>query len=73
MDCIAWGPDGSAVGLANKVGDNIQIYVKDYNGNTLHLYDGWTIWCVATTNLCYYHTIAPGNEVDISTLSAVVQ
>lgn len=63
---IYWNPNGEKMGLANRAGDNLQVYVTDMNGNTLHLYDGWNIWCVASG--CYYHTIAPGNEVDISSL-----
>ena len=38
------------------------------NGNNLHLYDGWAIWCPVTSTSCYYHTVAPGNEVNISTI-----
>ncbi len=71
IEGIYWNPHGSDVGLANRSGDNLQIYVKDLNGNTLHLYDGWNIWCSAIDDQCYYHTIAPGNEVDISTLTVV--
>jgi pilus assembly protein Flp/PilA len=73
VDCIYWGPHGSNIGLANRAGDNIQIFVKDLNGNTLHLFDGWNIWCLASSPTCYFHTIAPGNDVDISTLTAVIQ
>jgi len=73
VDGIYWGPHGSNIGLSNKAGDNIQIYVNDLNGKTLHLLDTWNIWCVPITSQCYYHTIAPGNEVDISTLTVVVK
>jgi hypothetical protein len=38
---------------------------------TLHLYDGWSIWCLATNQVCYYHTVAPGNEVDLDTLTVI--
>ena len=68
---IYWNPNGDKIGLGNKNGDNLQVYVEDLNGNTLHLYDGWNIWCVATTEICYYHTVAPGNEVDINTIKVV--
>ncbi len=61
-------PHGAEVGIANRAGDNLQVYVKDLNGNTLHLIDTWAIWCETTTSVCYYHTVAPGNEVDISTI-----
>ena len=67
VEGVYWNPHGSEVGLGNKAGDNIQIYVKDLKGSWLHLYDGWNIWCRAEG--CYFHTVAPGNEVDISTLT----
>ena len=67
VEGVYWNPHGSEIGLANKAGDNLQIYVKDFRGNWLHLYDGWNIWCRAEG--CYFHTVAPGNEVDISTLT----
>jgi Flp pilus assembly pilin Flp len=73
VDGIYWNPNGDKVGLANKSGDNLQIYVNDLNGNRLHLYDTWNIWCPAASASCYYHTVAPGNEVDISTISVVQQ
>jgi len=65
---LYFSPHGSEVGIANRQGDSLQVYVNDLNGNTLHLYDGWNIWCPVNTPTCYYHTVAPGNEVDISTL-----
>ena len=65
---LYFSPHGSEVGIANAVGDNIQVYVQDMNGNNLHLYDGWAIWCPVTSTSCYYHTVAPGNEVNISTI-----
>ncbi|HHE73289.1 MAG TPA: hypothetical protein ENL34_13525 [Chloroflexi bacterium] len=68
IEGIYWNPRGNAIGLANRRGDNLQVYVRAKNGNLLKLYDGWDIWCLATDGTCYYHTIAPGNEVDISTL-----
>jgi Flp pilus assembly pilin Flp len=71
VDGIYWNPRGAALGLANRSGDNLQIYVNDLDGNTRHLYDGWNIWCPVGDEHCYYHTIAPGNEVDISTLTVV--
>jgi Flp pilus assembly pilin Flp len=67
---IAWNPNGDKIGLGNVAGDNIQIYVKDFAGNNLHLFDTWNIWCLSSGG-CYYHTVAPGNEVDISTLQVV--
>ncbi|MBM3150980.1 MAG: hypothetical protein FJZ96_02040 [Chloroflexi bacterium] len=52
---IFWNPHGSDVGLANKAGDDFQVYVRDLSGKTLHLYDGWNIWCMAASTQCYYH------------------
>jgi Flp pilus assembly pilin Flp len=69
---ISWNPAGDKVGLANVPGDNVQLYVKDLQGNNMQVYDGWCIWCL-TSGACYYHTVAPGNEVDISTLQVITQ
>ncbi len=69
VEGIFWNPNGDKVGLGNKKGDDIQVYVTDINGKCRHLYDGWNIWC--TGGGCYYHTVAPGNEVDINTLEIV--
>ena len=66
VEGILWNPHGNEIGLADQAGDNLQVYVKDLKGNLLHLYDGWNIWCRA--GHCYYHTVAPENEVDLSTL-----
>ncbi len=68
---IYWRPHGSDIGLANRSGDNLQIYVDDLSGNTLHLYDGWNIWCPVMDTKCYYHTIAPENEIDINSLVVI--
>ena len=65
---LYFSPHGSEVAIANVAGDNLQVYVKDLNGNTLHLYDTWAIWCPVNSSTCYYHTVAPGNEVNISTI-----
>lgn len=70
VDGVLWNPNGSRLGIGNKIGDDTQLYVTDLDGNRLHLYDGWNIWCTVGGG-CYYHTIAPGNEVDISTLEIV--
>ena len=72
VEGIRWNPHGSDVGLANRIGDNIQIYVNDMHGNTLHLVDGWNIWCT-TGGKCYFHHIAPETEVDINTLVVRVE
>ena len=66
-------PHGKEVGIANRTGDNIQIYIKDLNGNTLHLFDSWGIWCPVNSSSCYYHTVAPGNEVNINTIHTTGQ
>ncbi len=71
IEGIYWNPHGSNVGLANYGGDNLQLYVNDLDGNPLHLYDGWNIWCQASDGKCYYHTVAPENEIDITTLIVV--
>jgi|GEM_PF-2350310 len=71
VEGIYWGSHGSEVGLANKKGDNLQIYVNNLKGERLKLYDGWNIWCQAGSSACYYHRIEPGNEVDIRTLVVV--
>jgi len=65
---LYFSPHGSEVGIANRKGDDYQVYVNDLNGKTLKVYDGWGIWCPVNTTKCYYHTVAPGNEVDINTL-----
>ncbi len=70
VEGLSWNPNGDKIGLANVNGDNLQVYVNDLEGNTLHLYDGWNIWCT-TSGACYYHTVAPGNEVDLGTLVVV--
>jgi Flp pilus assembly pilin Flp len=66
---IQWGPHGEYIGLANVKGDNIQVYVKDTNGNTMHLIDTWNIWCRATDGRCFYHTEGTGTEVLLSTVT----
>jgi hypothetical protein len=71
VEGVFWNPNGDKLGLANRAGDNLQIYVKDLKGNRLHLYDGWNIWCVPGSRACYYHTVAPGNEVNLDTLEIV--
>ena len=37
----------------------------------MRLYDNWNIWCVAGDSRCYYHIVAPENEIDITTLRLV--
>jgi len=68
---LYFSPHGGEVGIANRKDDNLQVYVNDVNGKTLKLYDGWNIWCLVNTPTCYYHTVEPGNEVDISTIKVV--
>ena len=69
VEGIFWSPNGDKISLGNDSGDDIQVYVTDMDGTRRHLYDGWNILC--TRGGCYYHTVAPGNEVDISTLEIV--
>lgn len=71
VEGIQWNPNGDRLGLANVPGDSYQIYVDDLAGNTVRLYDGWNIWCPVQDEHCYYHTVAPGNEVDMETLVVV--
>jgi len=68
---LYFSPHGDEVGIANRLNDNFQVYVDDLDGKTLKLYDGWSIWCPVGESVCYYHTVAPGNEVDISTIFVV--
>lgn len=70
VEGILWNPNGDKIGLTNKIGDDIQIYVDDLDGNEMHLYDGYNIWCTLE-NRCYYHSVAPENEIDIGTLKIV--
>ncbi|GEM_PF-642384 len=71
VEGIVWNPNGSRLGLSNVKGDNIQVYVQTASGETLHLYDGWNIWCEASSGQCYYHNIADGNEVVLSSIYTV--
>jgi Flp pilus assembly pilin Flp len=70
---IYWNPNKEKIGLGNKPGDDLQIYVTDLDGRTRRLYDGWHVWCVTTDGKCYYHTVAPENEIDINSLVVVEQ
>jgi len=68
---IRWGPHGADIGLGTDPGDEYMIYVSDFDGNEMRLYDSWNIWCVASDSKCYYHRVAPENEIDINTLRLV--
>jgi Flp pilus assembly pilin Flp len=70
VEGILWNPNGDKIGLTNQIGDDIQVYVDDLDGNQKHLYDGYNIWCTPS-GPCYYHSVAPENEIDISTLEIV--
>ncbi len=70
---LYFSPHGDEVGIANRKGDNLQVYVDDLEGNTLKLYDGWNVWCPVGDPLCYYHTVEPDNEVNIGSLFVVEQ
>ncbi len=70
IEGLYWKPHGKDVGLANRPGDDVEVYVDDLDGNTLHLYNGWSIWC-QTNNKCYYHSVAPENEIDASTIVVI--
>ena len=69
VEGIYWNPNGSTIFLENKKSDNLQMYVNNLTGNKLQVYDGWSIVCEASSSMCYYHTIAPGNEVDINSIT----
>jgi hypothetical protein len=58
------------MGIANKIGDSIEVYAKDLNGNTVHLGNGWSIWRPVNNAYCYFHTVASGNEVDPASIYA---
>lgn len=70
---IYWRPAGDRIALENRKKDDLQVYVTDLNGKKRHLYDGWKIWCMAESGTCYFHTVAPGNEVDVNTVEVVQQ
>jgi pilus assembly protein Flp/PilA len=67
---LYFSPHGSEVGIANKAGDSIEVYAKDLDKNTIHLNNGWSIWCPVNSAGCYYHTVAPGHEVVKSSIYA---
>jgi Flp pilus assembly pilin Flp len=73
VDGLYLSPHGDEVGIANRKGDDLDVYVDDLDGKTKKLYDGWSIWCPVDKPHCYYHTVAPGNEVDISTIRVVTK
>ncbi len=68
VEGIHWGPHGKDVALGTNPEDEYVIYIDNLKGQTLRLYDGWRIWCVASDGKCYYHVVSPENEVDITTL-----
>ncbi len=71
VEGIFWNPNGNKLGLANRPGDNLQIYVTGKDQQVRKLYDGWNIWCVASDGRCYYHTVDPENEIDLDSLIVV--
>ena len=71
VEGVRWKPHGADVGLGTKAGDEYIIFVQDLDGNEMRLYDNWNIWCVAGDSKCYYHVVAPENEIDITTLRLV--
>jgi hypothetical protein len=71
-DGIAWGVGGETITLGNAPGDKVQVYVKDQQGNRLHLPDGWRIWCRAVDSRCYYHN--PGAiDVDLNAVEVMAE
>ena len=71
VEGIYWKSNGGRVVLGTEPDDDRQVYVSDFEGNRLHLYDGWNILCPALETMCYYHSVASGNEIDITTLEVV--
>lgn len=59
------------LGLVSSEGDVYQVYVSDLKGKEFHLYDGWTIWCLAQDGRCWYQSPENGFEVDMTTLRVV--
>ena len=71
VEGIYWKPHGSNFGLANIGGDGIELYVTDLSCNEKHVYKGWSVWCVRSSDRCYIHSMQPDNEVEFSTLRVV--
>lgn len=70
VEGLYWGPNGDKLGIGLRHDDKTtSVYFKDMNGNTVRLNSGWKIWC--KSDGCYYHTVAPQNRIDISTLMVV--
>ncbi|MCX6053476.1 MAG: hypothetical protein NTZ74_00895 [Chloroflexi bacterium] len=67
---LYWSPSGAYVKIANNIGDNYQVYARGLDGTMRHLYDGWAIFCSSTSSTCYFHSVAPGNEIDFSSIVA---
>lgn len=71
IDGVYIGPSGDKVSIGLKPGNkSVKVYVTDLNGNVRQLYSGWKIWCLPGGS-CYYHTVAPGNEIDLASLVVV--
>jgi Flp pilus assembly pilin Flp len=68
---LHWTPNGDKIGYGTVAGDPYIVYITNLAGQRLRLYDSWNIWCVAASQKCYYKTVAPQNEVDMSTLELV--
>ena len=71
VEGIWWGSNGGQVVLGSEPDDGYQLYVSDFEGNRLHLYDNWNIWCPVLETVCYFHDVEPGNEIDLSTLEVI--
>ena len=65
---VIYRPGGSTMGVRPAAG--YVMTVTNTQGATLTLTNqlNWNLAYDATTGLWYYHTIAPGNQIDISTL-----
>lgn len=65
---MLWSIDGDQVKMVNDSEDEVQFFLKGTQGKILHLYDGWPIICRVEERFCYYYSVAPENQVDLTTL-----
>jgi Flp pilus assembly pilin Flp len=71
VDGIVWLVQNDGLRLVNAEGDQIQVYVSNLKGKEFHLFDGWTIWCPAQEDHCWYQSTETGFEVNMDTLRVV--
>ena len=68
---LGWVLGRDRIGLKNLSGDHIQIFVEDFDGKELHLYDGWILWCPVWETNCYFQLVKPENLIDFTTIKFV--